>query len=287
MPSTSTRISALTWIKRRHDQLGLVAQSIVFSLAAIICFHSCGNSSLVVFALPNQVLHTHWDLTQRAHHPLSTVVSSQGALCPCIDWQPSGHLVKLACMAFLIDAPVRPPHQGKGMLQLLNPAGPLIVPVSMLQLPLKIGPRELQVQLSRRQDASRCTDPIIETAGIPSHVHHVHLKCSHGPCDHHPRIGCSFEPSPAHSPCCVELRKLLRRPIEHKQMHGLELSFNHSSQWVLQLSHSGHTQRPHYLPSEDLHAWPAEYGGSGGAGAQCPELPIHNTLLSVQTSSTL
>lgn len=98
--------------------------------------------------------------------------------------------------------PVRLPHHREIVLQFLNSPGPLYLQV---QLPLKIRPRELQVELVGWPVAQWCSNPVIHVSCLPSNVDEVGLQSHHWSCHYHPRIGRSSQPLPGDGPCSLQI----------------------------------------------------------------------------------
>ena len=77
------------------------------------------------------------------------------------------------------------------MLKLLYPLGSLL-PLFLLQQPLKIRPRGIQTHLIWRSKTFGRPNPIIQDRGIPAHLQKIDLQSCHRPSHNHPRVRCSL-----------------------------------------------------------------------------------------------
>ena len=83
----------------------------------------------MVRALPNEVLHSDWDIAERAYTAVSTSMGSQGALCPCIHC--CSRMPSHAAHHSVIYSPVRSSHQREAMLKFLDPPCTLVLLLQM------------------------------------------------------------------------------------------------------------------------------------------------------------
>ena len=186
----------------------------------------------MIGAFPDEVLHRDRDMTQGAHHTISSPMSPQRAVSPSIHCQ-SRRPFQLAHHS-MIDGPVRPPHQREAVLKFLYPPSSLML-LFQMQLTLEVWPRMLQIQLMWRHETGGCSDPIVHVYSLPSHVHQVGLQSCHGSCYNHPWIGCRGQPLPGYAPCSFQIPKLCRRPCFEQLVHSLQLSFDNGVLGILKL----------------------------------------------------